>query len=134
MAMTKGAAAMSIRSFSRRAKRQILVAVLAAVSLLLIAVPNASAGSSGQSTALWPRFSTPKLIEAVDVQNFSAADELTAITLQGIYNAQNRPSRLYLITEADDNTWLTDLPRSIPVVKWPTPHNGITLKMLLTRF
>jgi hypothetical protein len=125
---------MSIGSFVRRGKRRILVAALAVCSLFLIAIPNATAASSGQSTALWPRFSAPKVIDAVDVQTLSSTDLLTAITLQGVYNAQNRPSRLYLVTEADDNDWLTAVPKNIPVVKVPAPKDGDTLKMLLTRY
>lgn len=125
---------MSIGSFLRRRKRRILVAALAVCSLLVIAIPNATAASSGASTALWPKFSTPKIIQAVDVENLSSTDLLTAITLQGIYNAQNQPSRLYLIRQADDNDWLTNVPKGIQVVKLPGASNGNTLKMLLSKY
>jgi hypothetical protein len=74
------------------------------------------------------------VIFAVDVQKMSATDLLTATTLEGIYNAQNRPSRLYLIQSADDQTWLDQVPKNIDIQTLAPPGNGSVLQMLLRRF
>ncbi|MBO0884825.1 MAG: hypothetical protein J2P17_31740, partial [Mycobacterium sp.] len=72
--------------------------LLAVCAFLLVSIPGARASATAQTpSSLWPRFSAPKVIFAVDVQKMNSTDLLTATTLEGIYNAQNRPSRLYLI-------------------------------------
>jgi len=61
-------------------------------------------------------------------------DLITATTLQGVYNAAQQPSRLYLIQRPEDQFWLSQLPRSIRVTNLPSPPSGDLVQMLLHRF
>ena len=133
VANRKGGSPMATRSLARRG-RYLLLAVTAVCALLLGVIPGASASTETADTgsSLWPTFSTPQLIYAVDVQALSATDMLTATTLQGVYNAQDRSSRLYLIQAPDDNTWLSQIPSDIHVQRLSSAGN--VLQMLLTRF
>ena len=114
-----------------RPGRHLFFALVAACALLLGVIPGASA-STGSKSSLWPKFSTPQVIYTVDVQNLNAADLLTATTLQGVYNGQNRPSRLYLISQSDDTTWLSQIPSTIHVKQLDSTGN--VLQKLLARF
>lgn len=126
---------MSVSTRPRRG-RQFLLALSAVCVVLLAMVPRAGADapSAPAGSGLWPRFSAPRLVYVVDVQGMSSADLLTAITLEGIYNAQQRSSRLYLIQEPDDEMWLDQIPRPIRVVTLRPPDTGTVLEMLLRRF
>ncbi len=109
--------------------------LLAVCALFLASIPGARASTTTQTpSSLWPRFSAPKVIFAVDVQKMNSTDLLTATTLEGIYNAQNRPSRLYLIQSADDQTWLDQVPKDIDVETLQPPSDGNVLQTLLDRF
>jgi putative glycoside hydrolase with GxGYxYP motif/GxGYxY motif-containing protein len=134
-----------MRAETRRWRRpRYLGLAMAAVGMLcLIAVsgiPNASAASrapaapsAAASTALWPRFSTPRTVLAADATGLSGEDLLTATTLEGVYNATQRPSRLYLIRQAEDQFWLSQLPKSVRVVTIQPPTQGTLLQALLQR-
>ena len=95
----------------------------------------ASAASGGPAAAsLWPRFSTPREVLVANATTLSNDDLLTATTLQGIYNAAQQPSRLYLIQRNTDQFWLDQVPRSIRVVNLPPPPQGDLVRQLLHRF
>jgi hypothetical protein len=110
------------------------VAVIAGSTASVSAAPLGRTGVSAGSTSLWPRFRTPQVIEVVDGTGLSSADRLTAVTLEGIYNAVQRPGRLYVIQLPDDSFWLTQLPSGIQVTRLAPPVQGGVLQMLLQRF
>jgi hypothetical protein len=126
--------------------RYLGLAVAAAGMLCLMAVspgPDASAASRAPAaspgpapTSLWPRFSPPRTVLVANATGLSGEELLTATTLEGVYNAVQRPSRLYLIQQAQDQFWLTQLPKSVHVATIPTPASGSAglLQALLQRF
>lgn len=120
-----------------------LAGVVAAASLVFLlaaaaGVGRVSADTSGVSTppsaSLWPKFSTPQLVLAANTAGISGADLLTAVTLQGVYNGEQQPSRLYLIQRPEDQFWLTQLPPGIRVDTLAPPSGESLLQMLLERF
>lgn len=137
---------MRVESYWRKRSRYLAWAVAAVLALCLTAVsgvPDASAAprvpgrSSGLApTSLWPRFATPRAVLVASTAGFSDEDLLTATTLEGLYNAAQRPSRLYLIEQTEDQFWLTQLPKSVHVTTIATPASGAAglLTVLLHRF
>lgn len=122
---------------------RVLVALLALALVSYLAVAAAGHGSrpvklvsdTSASTALWPRFSTPKTVYLADATGLSTPDMVTLTTLQGLYNAAGLPTRLYLQYRPEDDFWITQVPRSVQVVDLPAPPSGETLVQdLLTRF
>lgn len=115
--------------------------VLAALALCLMVVPGLATASAapraqagGASTALWPRFATPGTVLVADAHGLSNDDLVTATTLQGIYNATQQSSRLYLNWRPEDDFWLTQIPKSVHVVSLPPPGDQGLVAWLLQRF
>lgn len=96
--------------------------------------PSTTAAGSLPATALFPKFSTPKTLYVADVTGLSGEDLLTATTLQGVYNGDQRPSRLYLIQTPADETLLSQVPADIRQVTIPAPSSGTLLQALLEQF
>lgn len=112
-----------------------LVLCLMTVPAVLIASPAPEVGRNTElSTKLWPRFSMPRTVFVVDARSLSNSDLVTATTLQGIYNAVQRPSRLYLNWRAEDDFWITQLPKTVHVINLPLPGNQDLVEWLLKRF
>jgi hypothetical protein len=87
------------------------------------------------TTALWPKFSTPKVVFVADAHGLSNDDLATLTTLQGLYNGAQMPTRLYLNYRPEDDFWITQVPKSVQVVNIPPPPAGETLVQdLLRRF
>lgn len=86
------------------------------------------------STELWPRFLTPNKVFVANVKGMSNGDLVTATTLQGIYNAKQEASRLYLSWRPEDGFWTTQIPQSIHVVDISPPDDETMLALLLKRF
>jgi hypothetical protein len=129
-----------------RRPRYLTLVMAAVLTLCLMAVspgPDASAASRAPATSsdsalasLWPRFSAPRTVLVANATGFSDEDLLTATTLEGLYNGAQRPSRLYLIQQTQDQFWLTQIPKTVRVVTIPTPASGSAglLQALLQRF
>lgn len=115
-----------------------LMAAVAAVVLVLTGAFQASAAQLGPGagmTSLWPRFSTPRTVLNVNVNGLSSQDLLTATTLQGVYNGEQRPDRLYLQENATDPFWLANgIPQGVQVVQVPRPSDGNVLGGLLQQY
>jgi GxGYxY sequence motif in domain of unknown function N-terminal/GxGYxYP putative glycoside hydrolase C-terminal domain len=126
----------------RKGRRLRVLGLLAVLAIGLVAgsVSSVSAAAldRGQgrapSTALWPRFSTPRAVEAVDVRGLTPADRLAAVTLEGVYNAAQQPSRLYVTQLPDDQFWLTQIPNGIQVTTLTPGPQETVLQMLLKRY
>lgn len=118
-------------SISPARRRPALLLVVLSLCLLGISYP-AAAGTT--STALWPKFSTPQTVFVADAHGLSNVDMTTATTLQGIYNAAQKSSRLYLNWRPEDDFWITQLPKSVHVVSIPPPDGGSLVQLLLERF
>jgi hypothetical protein len=127
---------MRVPSYLRKRSLALAVAALLALGLTAVSgVPAASAAPRTPSgTSLWPRFSTPRTVLAANATDLSGEDQLTATTLEGVYNAAQRPSRLYLIQKADDQFWLDQLSRRVHVVTIQPPSQDTLLQALLQRF
>jgi hypothetical protein len=114
---------------------------LSALALCVFALIPGAARASAQpladaqpSTALWPKFSTPKTLLVANTQGLSSVDRLTVTTLQGIYNGSQQSSRLYLRSGTQDDFWLTQLPAGVQVQSIdPTPSQSL-VQTLLARF
>lgn len=91
-------------------------------------------GSNLSATSLWPRFSTPQTVLAADATELSNDDMLTATTLEGLYNATQRSSRLYLIRQPEDQFWLTQLPARVHVETIAPAGQQSLVQTLLERF
>jgi hypothetical protein len=79
---------------------------------------------------LWTRFSEPKTIEVVNLEGSSSNAMLAAVTMQGAYNQQQRPTRIYTIQTPGDQVWLQRaIPKNIHVVTLNNttsgPHAGL---------
>ena len=122
-----------------------LPAILGCLIGCLIAVTGpvgASAAQPAGSTAIWPRFTMPRAVFVADVSTLDSGDLLTATTLQGVYNGEQHPTRLYLDGETcapcgalHDAFWLAHtLPSDVQAVKIPAPRDGNVLKALIARF
>lgn len=154
----------SRRAGPRPWRRSLREAALALAASLIVAIAAASAGTASVGTAsvgtasagttpaaartatartqaaissgtsLWPRFSAPRSVIVANTAGMSGADLLTAVTLEGVYNGEQHPSRLYLIQRPEDRFWLTQLPESIRQ-RTLTPSGGQTqLEALLREF
>jgi hypothetical protein len=105
----------------RRQAAAVLAACMVATVITLVGTGGSApalglqvrAGLAAPATSLWPRFSTPQTVYVADAEHMSGADLLTATTLQGIYNAAQQSSRLFLIQSPQDPFWLSQLPSSI---------------------
>lgn len=127
------------RRFRLSRRLRLLLGILAAVPLLLVSAAGAGAtpmgGNMSTGASLWPRFSAPSVVFSADVRGMSATDELTAISLEGTFNAEQHPDRLYLVQEADDVFWQAQIPKGVQVVSIPpAPSPGSQLQLLLQRF
>jgi hypothetical protein len=109
------------------------------------AASAASAGSSPPGTTpagglptppalLWPRFSEPQTLYVANAEHMPGVNLLTATTLQGLYNAGQKTSRLFLIQSSQDEFWLKQLPASIHQVTVTPPPGQILLTTLLKQF
>lgn len=94
------------RDFARRR----LLTVLGCLIACLIAGMGPLGTSAARLTAssVWPKFSTASAVFDVDATSLSSADRLTASTLQGTYNGEQHPTRLYLDQTANDPFWLAN--------------------------
>jgi hypothetical protein len=86
------------------------------------------------TTSLWPRFTTPQTVYVANAEHMSSEDLLTATTLEGIYNAAQQSSRLYLIQSSQDPFWLSQLPSSIKQITITPPSGQTLLVTLLKQF
>jgi hypothetical protein len=108
-----------------------LAGIVGAASALGLPAHDASAAPN---TSLWPKFTTPQTVYVANAEHISGEDLLTATTLEGIYNGEQKSSRLFLIQSPQDPFWLSQLPSSIDQITI-TPTSGHTLlQTLLTRF
>lgn len=86
-------------------------AALAATTALMAVGPATLAASAAQTASstpdLWPALSPFRQLVTADLQGATADQTLAATTLEGAYNAQQRPDRLYLEQRPEDSTWLT---------------------------
>ena len=119
------------------------LATLAGTAGVAAAASGSAGGGAAVSTSLWPRFSTPTVVFDVDVSRLDHADYLTASSLQGVYNGEQHPSRLYLDSgwvcatcqiSTDSYLLANTLPSGIHVVHLSPPDNETALQMLLKRF
>lgn len=127
----------SILNVQRHPVLAVLTVALCLVTFVIVPAQNAIAQattSTQLSTALWPQFSTPNTIFEVDAQGLSNDDLVTATTLQGIYNAAQKSTRLYLNWRAEDDFWITQVPPSVHVIELPPPGNQDLVQWLLQRF
>ncbi len=120
-------------SSSVRLRRPFL-AVLAVLALCLTGFSGVAQANTTAPTSLWPRFSTPETVYVADAHGLSNSDITTATTLQGIYNASQKSSRLYLNWRPEDDFWITQVPKSVHVVSIPPPDDQSLLQLLLERF
>jgi hypothetical protein len=65
-----------------------------------------SAAKTRNTPNLWPTLSPFRRLVVADLQGGTADQTLAATTLEGAYNAQQRPDRLYIEQRPDDSTWL----------------------------
>jgi GxGYxY sequence motif in domain of unknown function N-terminal/GxGYxYP putative glycoside hydrolase C-terminal domain len=71
------------------------------------AATAASTAKPASSTPdLWPTLSPFRHLVTADMQGATADQTLAATTLEGAYNAQQRPDRLYIEQRPADSTWL----------------------------
>jgi GxGYxY sequence motif in domain of unknown function N-terminal/GxGYxYP putative glycoside hydrolase C-terminal domain len=90
--------------------------------------------AAAPTTSLWPKFTTPQTVYIANAEHISAEDLLTATTLEGIYNGDQKSSRLFLVQSSQDSFWLSQLPSSIDEITiTPTPGHTL-LQTLLTKF
>lgn len=117
-------------------RRPLVVVVACLAACLMTTAVTVGAGASGLATSsVWPRFSTPRTVFDVDATSLSSGDLLTATTLQGAYNGEQHPTRLYLNQTAGDTFWRNNgVPKGVNVVQIPPPSDGNVLAMLLQRF
>jgi hypothetical protein len=135
-----------------RAVRGILAAVLLAAAWWLVAGVRATAPTQGAPAAApcpfsgpvappppspspWPRFAPPRALLVANGLDLSPDELLVATTLQGLYNRQDGPCRLYLVQSPGDLFWLRHaVPRGVRLV-YLTPHDdAIDLPTLLRDF
>lgn len=122
-----------MRTSINPARRRPALLLLVVLSLCLLGISTpADAGTT--STASWPKFSTPQTVFVADAHGLSNADITTATTLQGIYNAAQKSSRLYLNWRPEDDFWITQLPKTVHVVSIPPPDGESLVQALLERF
>lgn len=123
--------------------RPLALALAAALAAWLIAVwggaatgtaPAVRADSSGPAPSLWDRFSTPSSVEWADATGLDSQDMLTAISIEGVYNAAQQPSRLYLLQSPNDSTSLGEIPSGIRVSQLQVPAQQGLLQTLLDRY
>jgi putative glycoside hydrolase with GxGYxYP motif/GxGYxY motif-containing protein len=91
---------------------------VAAVALIALAIPaTASAGTASAGTArqpagnsapeLWPKLAPFKTLVVSTLGAGATADQQLLVTsLEGAYNQLQRPNRLYVVWNPDDQTWL----------------------------
>jgi hypothetical protein len=95
----------------RAAWRRCGWAALAATTALMAVGPGTQAASAAQTASstpdLWPTLSPFRQLVTADLQGATADQTLAATTLEGAYNAQQRPDRLYIEQRPADSTWLT---------------------------
>lgn len=125
---------MNAHPASRRRRLLVILGCLAGC-LLALTGPVGSSTARAAAGSAWPKFSPPRVVFDVDATGLSSADLLTATTLQGAYNGEQHPGRLYLDQAADDPFWLTNgIPSGVQVVRVPAPTDRNILTMLLQRF
>jgi GxGYxY sequence motif in domain of unknown function N-terminal/GxGYxYP putative glycoside hydrolase C-terminal domain len=120
----------------------VLAASMAAAGTMLVGAAGAAPAlgrpvhgvPAAPATSLWPRFSTPQTVYVADAEHMSGADLLTATTLEGVYNAAQRSSRLFLIQSPQDPFWLSQLPPGITQIMITPPPGQSLLVTLLRQF
>ncbi|HEX4211757.1 MAG TPA: hypothetical protein VIA06_00345 [Candidatus Dormibacteraeota bacterium] len=123
--------------------RGLALALAAALVACLIAVWGGAAtgmatpvraDSGGPAPSLWDRFSTPRSVEWADATGLDSQDMLTAISVEGVYNAAQQPSRLYLLQSPNDSSSLGEVPSSVHVSQLQVPAQQGLLQTLLDRY
>ena len=93
-----------------------LLGGMAVVALVIVPVvtPAASSAAAARPPAssaapeMWPKLAPFKTLTVSTLGAATADQQLAAITLEGAYNQRQGPNRLYVVWNADDQTWLND--------------------------
>lgn len=109
------------------------LAVLLPISALSPSTARAEVPAA-DATDLWPTFATPTTVLVADAHGLSNTDMVTLTTLQGVYNAGHRDTRLYLNWRPDDDVWETRIPKPVKVRQLPAPGDQGLVSALLKRF
>jgi hypothetical protein len=83
----------------------------AAAAAATAATPAAQAArqpGGGNTPELWPKLAPFKTMVVANLSGGTSDEELAATTLEGAYNQRQRAKRLYVVWNADDQTWLKD--------------------------
>lgn len=119
---------------SKGIRRTALCAMAGLAASCYLLTPGSTV-SAATSSGLWPTFSTPQTLYAVDAIGASADDMLALTTLEGAYNQQQSSGRLYIEQSSDDQTWLQNaVPSGISVQTVPVSSNGDPLAAVLSQF
>jgi GxGYxY sequence motif in domain of unknown function N-terminal/GxGYxYP putative glycoside hydrolase C-terminal domain len=98
--------------FTRRWRKLLsgmAVAALALASLVSPATANAGTAKhsvSNHAPELWPKLAPFRTLVVTNLAGATADQQLAATTLEGAYNQLQRPNRLYVVCNPDDQTWL----------------------------
>lgn len=131
-----------MRRMGRRQAAALLAACMVAAVTTLVGTGDGAPAlalpvhgmSAAAAASLWPRFSTPQTVYVANAEHMSGADLLTATTLEGVYNAAQGSSRLFLIQSSQDPFWLSQLPSSIKQIAITPPGGQSLLVTLLKQF
>lgn len=102
---------MSLSQRPRRWRKLLIGMAVAALGLAPIIGPgtaNAATAQQPRSSApeLWPKLAPFQTLTVATIANGTAEEELAATTLEGAYNQLQRPNRLYVVWNPDDQTWV----------------------------
>jgi hypothetical protein len=106
------------------------LALASSISPATVATWHVSAGAtvarlSGPTPELWPKLAPFNRLTVVNMGGGTNLDQLAATTLEGAYNQQQRPNRLYVVWNSDDQTWLNDnVLREVTYRPLPSPVSG----------